>query len=584
MAQTIRIKRSTSTSAPTSLAAGELAYSQDSKKLFIGQPGGSSGDIPTIGGEYFTGLFPDTAGTLQASRLIQVDANSKINQLKTANLTIGGNDITSSSGDIDLVAAGNLDIDAGTLDFTTQATEFSIKDNEANSITFKENNNKYLTLVTTNSSEGVVLDKPLTIGLDGTAGYTLPTADGSNGEALITNGSGALAFGPVSTVLNFADDNGNSSNITQLTQSITFSEGEGIDVLVSGQVVTFSAEDATSINKGVAKFDATDFTVTAGAVVVNPTTIGSTQVNPGETTTAFAGLTQLDVDNLTLNGNTVSTTNSNGNLELAPQGNGVVNVPASYKDRPNFGTNSLVPKAYVDAVKQALDIKASAKVATTANLAYTYANGAGTLTAGSVGAVSIDGVALDTAHVADVPGTPGVPQRVLVKDQTDAFQNGIYNVTTVGDGSNALVLTRSIDADTDEDLTGGTFVFVEAGTVGGNNGFVFTHDGIPTLGTTALPVSQFSGAGQVITGTGLVKTGNEINIGSSPTILSQADQVEIRGITTTAIGDLLIGAASDAGYTRLVKPSADATASDYILSMGTNGVATWGNTLDGGTF
>ena len=66
--------------------------------------------------------------------------------------------------------------------------------------------------------------------------------------------------------------------------------------------------------------------------------------------------------------------------------------------------------------------------------------------------------------------------------------------------------------------------------------------------------------------------------------MSQADQVEIRGITTTAVGDLLIGAASDAGYTRLVKPSGDVTASDYVLSMGTNGVAAWGNILDGGTF
>jgi len=581
MAQTIRIKRSSSTAAPSTLVAGELAYSDSSDKLWIGAPADNA--VIAIGGKLYTDMLDHTAGTLTLSSAIVVDANSKIDQLKTANLTINANAITSGSGDIDLVAAGNLDIDAGTLDFTTQATEFSIKDNEANSITFKENNNKYLTLVTTNSAEGVVLDKPLTIGLDGTAGFTLPTVDGTNLQALVTDGSGAVTWANVTTVLRISGDSG-VADVSGETAAYTISGTDAIDTAASGTELAISIKSASYTQLGASKFDSTDFTVTAGAVVVNPTTIGSTQVNPGETTTAFAGLTQLDVDNLTLNGNTVSTTNSNGNLELAPQGNGVVNVPASYKDRPNFGTNSLVPKAYVDAVKQALDIKASAKVATTANLAYTYANGAGTLTAGSVGAVSIDGVALDTAHVADVPGTPGVPQRVLVKDQTDAFQNGIYNVTTVGDGSNALVLTRSIDADTDEDLTGGTFVFVEAGTVGGNNGFVFTHDGIPTLGTTALPVSQFSGAGQVITGTGLVKTGNEINIGSSPTILSQADQVEIRGITTTAIGDLLIGAASDAGYTRLVKPSGDVTASDYVLSMGTNGVAAWGNILDGGTF
>ena len=581
MAQTIRIKRSSSTAAPSTLVAGELAYSDTSDKLWIGAPADNA--VIAIGGKLYTDMLDHAAGTLTLSSAIVVDANSKIDQLKTANLTIGGNDITSSSGDIDLIAAGNIDIDAGTLDFTTQATEFSIKDNEANSITFKENNNKYLTLVTTNSAECVVLDKPLTIGLDGTAGFTLPTVDGTNLQALVTDGSGGVTWKNVTTVLEISGDTGTAS-VAGETAAYTISGTDAIDTAASGTELAISIKDASYTQLGASKFDSTDFTVTAGAVVVNPTTIGSTEVNPGETTTAFAGLTQLDFANFRLSGTTISTVDSNANIELSPHGNGVVNVPASYKDRPNFDSNSLVPKAYVDAVKQALDIKASAKVATTANLAYTYDNGAGTLTAGSVGAVSIDGVALDTAHVADVPGTPGVPQRVLVKDQTDAFQNGIYNVTTVGDSSNALVLTRSIDADTDEDLTGGTFVFVEAGTLGGNNGFVFTHDGIPTLGTTALPVSQFSGAGQVITGTGLVKTGNEINIGSSPTILAQADQVEIRGITTTAIGDLLIGAASNAGYTRLVKPSGDVTASDYVLSMGTNGVAAWGNILDGGTF
>ena len=581
MAQTIRIKRSSSTAAPSTLVAGELAYSDTSDKLWIGAPADNA--VIAIGGKLYTDMLDHAAGTLTLSSAIVVDANSKIDQLKTANLTIGGNDITSSSGDIDLIAAGNIDIDAGTLDFTTQATEFSIKDNEANSITFKENNNKYLTLVTTNSAEGVVLDKPLTIGLDGTAGFTLPTVDGTDLQALVTDGSGVVTWKNVTTVLEISGDTGTAS-VAGETAAYTISGTDAIDTAASGTELAISIKDASYTQLGASKFDSTDFTVTAGAVVVNPTTIGSTEVNPGETTTAFAGLTQLDFANFRLSGTTISTVDSNANIELSPHGNGVVNVPASYKDRPNFDSNSLVPKAYVDAVKQALDIKASAKVATTANLAYTYDNGAGTLTAGSVGAVSIDGVALDTAHVADVPGTPGVPQRVLVKDQTDAFQNGIYNVTTVGDGSNALVLTRSTDADIAEDLTGGTFVFVEAGTLGGNNGFVFTHDGVPTLGTTSLPVSQFSGAGQVITGTGLVKTGNEINIGSSPTILAQADKVEIRGITTTAIGDLLIGAASDAGYTRLVKPSGDVTVSNYLLSMDTNGVATWGNILDGGTF
>src|SRR3954471_10399323 len=82
----------------------------------------------------------------------------------------------------------------------------------------------------------------------------------------------------------------------------------------------------------------------------------------------------------------------------------------------------------------------SVSVASTANFASTYANGTAgvgaTLTASAVGVTTLDGVNL----------TAGM--RVLLKDQTTAFQNGIYTVTTVGTASVATVLTRAIDADT----------------------------------------------------------------------------------------------------------------------------------------
>ena len=632
MSQTIRIKRSSSAASPSSLAEGELAYSSTSSKLWVGNPG--SGAVTAVGGSLYVQMLDHAAGTLTGGSAILVDSNSKIDFLKTANITIGANNITSGSGDIDLIAAGNLDIDAGTIDLDTQATEFKIKDNEANAIAFKEGSNKYLTLVTTNSAEKVVLDKPVTFGLDGTAGFTFPVVDGTNHQALLTNGSDVVTWRTVSTTANITGDTGTTS-VSGAGHDLSITGTDAIDTAVGTQSLAISikdatisqkgaasfldadftvasgavsikpastthagaasfptadftvtgagavtVKDATASHKGVASFDTTDFTVSSGDVTVNAAVIGSTSVNPGATVTALQGLTQLDINNVRVTGNTISSTNTNGNLLLTPQGTGVVQVPSGYKDRANFSgnANALVTKGYVDAVKQALDIKESVKVATTANLAYTYANGAGTLTAGGVGAVSLDGIALDTAH------TDAVPQRILVKDQTDAFQNGIYTITTCGDASYALVLTRAVDADVAADLTGGTFVFVEKGTVGGDNGFVFTHDGTPTLGTTALNVSQFSGAGQVITGNGLTKTGNELTVGSSPTILAGSSSVGLRGITATAVGDVLIGAASNAGFTALTKPSGNATASDYILSMNTSGVASWGNTIDGGTF
>ena len=571
MPQTIQIKRSTSTASPSSLANGELAYSSDSNKLFIGRPGGGTGDIDAIGGKLYTDMLDHTAGTLTASSAVLTDANSKVDALKTANLTIGANSITSASGDVDIVANANLDIDASTIDLSTQATEFKIKDAHSTAFTIAEGSNNYVTLNTTNGAEEIRLNKAVNFA----GAFKFPTTDGTNTQALLTNGSGVVTWGDVTTVLNIGGDSGTAA-VSQLIQTFTVAGTDPIDTVASGQTLTISVRDATATAKGVASFDGTDFTVSSGAVSVNATTLGTTAMNPGATTSDIAGLTSLGfgTNNISLTGTTVSTGNNN-NLNLSPNGDGVVKVPSGYKARSEFDANTLVTKEYVDALKQALDIKDSVTVATTANLGYTYDNTAGTLTATSNGAVTLDtSVALDTVGI-----------RVLVKDQSTGAQNGIYSVTTVGDASTAIVLTRTIDANVASELTGGTFVFVETGTAGGDNGYVFTHDGTPTLGTTNLTVSQFSGAGQVIAGDGFSKSGNELTVNvDNKSIATSADALRIKGIGGTAVGDLLVGVAANGGYSALAKPSGDHTASDYILSMTTAGVAKWGNTLNGGTF
>ncbi len=645
MAQTIQIKRSPNTggtATPGSLASGELAYSDNSGKLFIGRP--NDGAVLSIGGELYVNMLDHTAGILTASSAILVDANSKVNKLLTGNIRINNttNHIDTSSGNLTLNPAGTLILTTGTVDISAQATEFKLLDNSATAFTISEGSNNYITLDTTNSSEKIKLGKQVEFSGE----YTLPITDGTNGQALVTNGSGVVTFTDVAATLTVDSDSATadvalltddlrivggeginsavaksgtdvtltieaedasasnkgvaSFNSTHFTASsgaitanditltaedgttaaatigegFTFTGGEGIDTSATGTTVTIAAELATSSNIGVASFDATDFTVTSGDVAVNASTLGSTALNPGATVTALAGLTQLDVDNVRVDTNTISTTDTNGNLVLAPNGTGTVTVPSGYKNRTGFGANSLVSKEYVDAIKQALDVKDSVRLATTANLSANYNNAGGTLTnSGSNAALSLDGVAVVAGN------------RILVKDQSSGAENGIYVVTTVGDGSTAWVLTRADDANASAEMTGGVFTFVEEGTVGADNGYVFTHNGAPTLGTTALTVSQFSGAGQIVAGDALSKSGNTLNVNDDNiTIEVNSDALRIKGISATAVGDLLIGAASNAGYTRLVKPSGNATASDYILSMNTSGVASWANTLDGGTF
>jgi hypothetical protein len=140
-----------------------------------------------------------------------------------------------------------------------------------------------------------------------------------------------------------------------------------------------------------------------------------------------------------------------------------------------------------------------------------------------------------------------VGDRVLVKDQTTALQNGFYRVTTVGTVSTNWVLTRSTDADENSEITPGAFTFVEEGTVGGNNGYVCTNVGAITIGTTPITFVQFSGAGSVIAGDGLTKTGNTLNaVGTNNRISISADAIDISSsyvgqATITTLGTIATG-------------------------------------------
>ena len=674
MASIIKIKRSITAGAPSSLLAGEMAYSfadptvvQGGSRLYIGD----GNTLSVIGGKYFTDLLDHAPGTLTANSTILVDADKKIDELNVDNITLNNN-----------------------------------------------------TISTTDTNGNLVLSPNGTGKVSIASAYTLPRADGTAGQALVTDGNGSVTFQDVSTALTVGADTGTNDTVDLLTDTLTFAGGEGIDTAVTDNTITISAEDATDTNKGIASFDATDFTVSSGAVTINaervediaggmvsgtgatqtnitvgydtdnnkftfevpaatdsalgvasfssadfsvtngavtlgdavvksvivdsnstatPTggafsilggegvdvtasgsevtiagedasssnkgiasfsatyftvtsgdvaindastsakgiasfdtnnftvtsgavsaksaTLGTSTITLGSTTNTLAGLQQLDVDNIRIDGNEISSTDTDGNISLNPNGEGVVSVNSSRITNlaDPVDPQDAATKGYVDASRSGLDVKESARVATTTNITLSNTQ-------------TVDGVALSEGD------------RVLVKDQTDPIENGLYVVSSGA-------WSRSADADEPNEVSAGLFVFVEEGSVNADSGFVLTTDNPLIVGTDGLTFVQFSGAGQIIAGDGLNKTGNELSVNVANGIEISSDNVQLAatvagdGLTYTS-GVLDIGGTADR-----ISVSADAIdiATTYvgqssITTLGTVTTGTWNGTAVGAAY
>mgnify|MGYP003313306463 CR=1 FL=1 len=533
MATTIQIKRSTGTSAPSSLAAGELGVtfgtgtaSNLGDRLFIGD--GSNVDV--IGGKFFSDMLDHTQGTLTASSALTADSNSAIDDLNIGNhATTGG------------------------------------------SIQLKEGTN--------NGTHHVQLKSPNA--LSANLALTLPGADGSSGEILKTNGSGTLSFGTlalsdatgnlalakleidggtdigadlVDADLVIVDDGAGGTNrkstLARVKKYIYSAISSGATVSNSGALTIA----ATSITNGMLAGSIANAKLTNSAV-----TVGSTSIALGASATAIAGVTELTVDNLNVNGNTIATTNTNGNLVLDPNGSGTIDVSSARITSlaTPTGSTDAATKAYVDAQLQGLDVKTSVRVATTAN---------GTLSSAFANNSTVDGITLATND------------RILLKNQSTGSENGIYTVNASG------APTRATDFDADSEVTGGAFFFAEEGSVNADNGFVLTNDGAITVGTTALTFTQFSGAGQVIAGSALTKSGNTLNVGvddSSIEVSSDALRVKASGITNTMLAGSIDLTAKVTGSLPVANGGTGLTA----IAKGSILVANTANTitaLDGG--
>lgn len=364
-----------------------------------------------------------------------------------------------------------------------------------------------------------------TVSASGTASGTLTlpaTTDTLVGKATSDTLTNKSISGSDNTLTNIPNNALSNSSITINGTSVSLGGTRtlGTDDVSEGSTNKYftdeRAQDAigNSLGSGLSYNDGT------GAVSVDTTTIQARVSGVSDTEIGYLdGVTsaiQTQIDSKLASSTAASTYAPINN----PTFTGTVTLPG------NPGSaNEAATKSYVDNVSAGLNFHAAVHAATTADLSATYDNSAKTLSASGT-FPQIDG------H------TVNETERVLVKSQSNAVQNGIYTLTDDGDPSGTWVLTRASDADNTPagEIAYGDFTFVQNGTANGGQGFIMTTTGTITLGSSNIVYTQFNTGQAVIAGNGLSEpTPGTLSINTAITAdLSTAQTLTNKSISGSA--------------------------------------------------
>ena len=327
-----------------------------------------------------------------------------------------------------------------------------------------------------NASAGIVDTKLATISTAGKVSNSATTATSANTASAIVARDGSGNFTANTITANLTGNVSGSSGSTTGNAATATALATGRTIAITGDLAYTSPS-----------FDGTGNVTAAGtlATVATAGTTGSSTAIPIVTINAKGLTTSISTAAViapagTLSGNTLAAGVTASSLTSLGTIASLTATAGTISTTPTASTD-IANKLYVDTVAQGLDAKASCVAATTADITLS-------------GAQTIDGVGVVAGN------------RVLVKNQSLSQNNGIYLCA-------AGAWTRATDADTWDELTS-AFTFIEQGTVNGDCGFVCTANAGGTLGTTALPWSQFSGAGTFTAGTGLTLTGSVFSLTS----------------------------------------------------------------------
>jgi len=309
MAQTIKIKRSSSAASPSALENGELAYSSNSNYLYIGRPGGGTGDIDVIGGKAYidmlegssvvpNNLIIQNSATLGGHVELREATNNGVNYVRVkspnalaANLTLTLPATVSDGQFLTTDASGNLSFAA------IPSGSFTISDNQGTPNTDTFTTGQTLTFSGGTGITTTISDNDVAIANDGvldiTTGTGLSTNTNATGSVSITNTDRGSAQNIFKTV---AVSGQTSVTAASNTDTLTFAESGGITITTSGSTVTIDSADtnddvnvanlearlpqidtATTIGNGVTMTAGGDFVVTGDLTVNGTQTILNTE-------------------------------------------------------------------------------------------------------------------------------------------------------------------------------------------------------------------------------------------------------------------------------------------------------------------
>ena len=340
--------------------------------------------------------------------------------------------------------------------------------------------------------------------------------------ASIANTNNALTA--LSATMATSIDNSNT-NITANANAITS---------VNSVITALSATMATSIDNSNTNITANANAITSvNSVITNLSSTMATSIdNTNTNLTALSATMATSIANtnanVTTNINAITSVNSviaNLSSTLAtsignhlPLAGGTMTGTLTLAGAPSANLEAAT-KQYVDNLTAAAihfhDPVRVESPDSAGNLNATYNNGSSgvgaTLTnAGTQAALVIDGVTLNTSD------------RVLIYNQTNGYENGVYTVTDTGSASTNWVLTRATDADSYEPgdntgIDGGSYFYVQEGDDGAGEAYVCSNVGTITIGTTPITFVQFSSALVYTAGSGInISSGRVISVSGVP--------------------------------------------------------------------